>query len=90
MGSAAFMHHPPVQYNPVWSWENDAGTGYNPFDPSVVAILEPQFLRHTRERSDDSANFTYDRPTGGTWVFNFDFMMQTNPDTGGQRAIRRS
>ena len=89
-GSAAFKQRAPYQYSPVWEWENDAGTGYNPFDPSVVAVLEPQFLRHTRERSDSSANFTYDRPNGGTWLFNFDFMMQTNPDTGGQRAIRRS
>jgi hypothetical protein len=88
-GTASFKSRAPAHYNAIWEWENDAGTGYNSFDPSVVAVLEPQFLRHARERSEASANFTYERPTGGTWVFNFDFMMQTNPDTNGSRAIRR-
>jgi hypothetical protein len=89
-GTAVFKSRAPALYQPVWEWENDAGTGYNPFDPAVIAVLEPQFLRHARERSDASASFTYERPSGGTWVFNFDFMMQTNPDTQGSRAIRRT
>ena len=88
-GSAVFKDRVPVQYQSIWEWENDAGTGYNMFDPTVASILEPHFLRHARERSEESATFTYERPTGGTWIFNWDFMVQTNPDTNGMRAIRR-
>ncbi len=89
-GNAAFKDRAPVQYQAVWEWENDAGTGYNPFNEAVATVLEAQFLRHARERKESTASFNYERPEGGTWLFNFDFMMQTNPATGGSRAVRRT
>ncbi len=89
-GNAAFKDRAPVQYQAVWEWENDAGTAYNPFNDAVATVLEAQFLRHARDRTEASASFNYERPEGGTWLFNFDFMMQTNPATGGMRAVRRT
>jgi hypothetical protein len=88
-GSAVFKSRVPAQYQSVWEWENDAGTGYNAFDPTVASILETHFLHHARERTQESVMFTYERPSGGRWIFNFDFMIQTNPDTNGMRSIIR-
>jgi hypothetical protein len=87
--NAVFKQRNPVHYNPVWEWEDDHGIRYESFDPALVEVLEPRFRHHMREHSEASANFTYEKPGGGTWVFNFDFMMQTNPGTGSMRAIRR-
>ncbi len=37
-GTAAFKNRAPMQYQPIWEWENDHGTGYNEFDPAVVSV----------------------------------------------------
>ena len=70
-GNAVFQQRVPVQYNSVWEWESDEGGSYTAFDDGLAVVLEAHFLRHARERSDETVNFSYQHPKGFVWIFNF-------------------
>jgi hypothetical protein len=70
-GNAVFKQRAPVQYTSVWEWESDDGASYAAFNDGLAVVLEAHFLRHARQRSDETVNFSYQRPEGGVWIFNF-------------------
>lgn len=70
-GNAVFKQRAPVQYTSVWEWESDDGSSYAAFNDGLAVVLEAHFLRHARGRSDETVNFSYQRPEGGVWIFNF-------------------